>query len=505
MKRNVATWVIIVTFVFQCFAQQQKVNLLFIVTDEHNFRTLGCYRDQLAKDQAEVWGPGNVVETPNIDKIAEHGVLFNRMYASAPVCTPARASMFTGRYGHQLGMPNNSTKEGDGKYLHANIPTIAEVLSNAGYVTGYAGKWHLAEHEEPDEVWEPHPVGSPDHNYGFQDNRYMFNGGHDKFRGMDDEGNPYFANKHPKKIGLDEYGQPIYEDSRSKNVKSTTDWLTDRTLDFISEHKDEPFYYVLSIPDPHTPDVVRAPYDTMYTHMNFQFPRTYSAPRPEGTPSWQKPDGKAKVLMKAVPQYFGMVKNIDDNVGRILQKLEDEKVLENTIIVFTADHGDLMGEHARMNKGTVHEASAKVPFVMAHGFKGGNPIIPRNKVIQQAGNTCDWMPTFLSLLGEQCPRVSGRDLSPLFNKKTAKKWNDITFCQLWFSAAIDSRYKLRVARNEKPWLMDIEADPDEITNFFDDSKYEDVKKRLAKELLIYNEKYNDSNKFIEEQIKKILK
>ncbi len=111
---------------------QDKPNLLFIVTDEHNFRTLGCYRKLLSREQAEMWGPGNVVETPFIDSLATRGTLFNRMYASAPVCTPTRASMFTGFYGHQLGMPNNSTKVGDGKYLHADVTTIAEILRNAG-------------------------------------------------------------------------------------------------------------------------------------------------------------------------------------------------------------------------------------------------------------------------------------------------------------------------------------------------------------------------------------
>ena len=496
---------LILLLVYEQAEAQQKPNLLFVVTDEHNFRTLGCYREQLTREQAEIWGPGNIVETPNIDKIARHGVLFNRMYASAPVCTPARASMFTGMYGHQLGMPNNSTKPGDGKYLHAEVRTIAEILSEAGYVTGYAGKWHLAEHEEPNEVWQPHPVGMPGHNYGFQDNRYMFNGGHDKFRGIDREGNPYFADKHPKQIGIDTCGQPIYEDGRSQNVKSTTDWLTDRALEFITEHKDDPFYYVLSIPDPHTPDVVRAPYDTMYTHMDFQFPPTYSTPRPEGSPGWQNPDGKAKVLMKAVPQYFGMVKNIDDNVGHLIDKLQDEGIMENTIVVFTSDHGDLMGEHARMNKGTVHEASAKVPFVMAHGFTKKDPLVPRNKVIQQAGNTTDWMPTFLSLLGEECPEVAGRDLTPLFRDRTAKTWKDITFCQLWFLAAIDSRYKLRVSGNEEPWLLDIEADPDEIVNYFASPEYEDVKKRLARELLVYNEKFNEGDDKISVQLEKMMK
>ncbi|MGJ8642124.1 MAG: sulfatase-like hydrolase/transferase [Luteolibacter sp.] len=484
--------------------EAKRPNLLFIVTDEQSFRTLGCYRALLPKEQAEMWGAGNVVETPNLDAIAERGTLFDRMYASSPVCTPARATMFTGMYGHQVGMPSNSTKTGDGKYLKSDVTTIAQVLGAAGYATGYSGKWHLSENAEKAEEWAPFPVGKPGYNYGFQDNKFMFAGGHDKWKGIDAEGNPYRAAKNPKLIGNDESGQPVYEDKRSKNVKSTTDWLADRTMDFIEEHKNEPFYYVVSIPDPHTPDEVRAPYDTMYTDMKFELPRTFDAPRPEGTPKWQMPDGKATKLAEHLSQYFGMVKNIDDNIGRILEKLEKEGVLENTIIVFTSDHGDLMGEHARMNKGTPHETSARVPFLIAHGKNTESPLIPRGKVVTHAANTTDWMPTFLSLLNVAAPELPGRDLTPLLAEEPPADWNDVTFSYLGFIAAIDSRYKLVVSPWDTPWLLDIEADPDELVNFINDPKYADVAKRLAPEVKGFAEKFGVQNKKITAYLEEII-
>lgn len=472
-------------FAGKAFAKKtSQPNLVFIVTDEHNFRTLGCYRDLLPKEQAEMWGPGNVVETPHIDALARSGTLFNRMYASAPVCTPARSSMFTGFYGHQLGMPNNSTKAGDGKYLRANVTTIAEVLRDAGYMTGYAGKLHLAEKEAEEKAmfWQPHPVGVPGYDYGFTDNKYMYNGGHHKFNGIDESGVPYRAAKSPEQTGVDAAGQPVYRDDRSGNVKYTTDWLADRAVEFIGKHKDEPFYYVCSIPDPHTPDIAREPYLSMYKDMKFERPRTYDVPRPEGTPKWQMPDGKAEKMLESIPHYFGMCKCIDDNVGRIVQKLEDEGVLENTIIVFCADHGDLYGEHARMNKGTIHETSARVPFVIAHGRDLKNPVVPRGKVVNEAANTTDWMPTFLRLMNVPCPNVPGRDLTPLLGSKAPASWNNVTFSRLGFIAAIDSRYKLHLAGKAKPWLLDIEDDPDELKNYIDDPAHQDVVKRLAKEL-----------------------
>ncbi len=487
-------------------ANTAKPNLLFILTDEHSFRTLGCYRKLLSKDQAEMWGPGNVVETPHIDSIAENGTLFNRMYASAPVCTPARASMFTGLYGHQLGMPNNSTKPGDGKYLHADVPTIAEVLRDAGYMTGYCGKWHLAEStgDNHEEFWQPHPVGKQGHNYGFIDNTFMENGGHEKFRGIDKTGSPYKASNRPEQYKTNESGQPVYKDARSGNVKYTTDWLADRTIDFIGRNKDKPFYYVCSIPDPHTPDLAREPYLSMYKNMKFERPRTYDAPRPEGTPKWQMPDGKAEKMLESIPHYFGMVKCIDDNVGRILKKLEDEGILENTLVVFTADHGDLYGEHARMNKGTIHETSARVPFVICHGRTLKNPLVPRGKIINQAANTTDWMPTFLSLLKQPCPKVEGRDLTPLLADQPPADWNDVTFSTLWFVAAIDARHKLVLMPKEKPWLLDIEADPDELKNYFGDPAYASVTQKLAADLKGFTQRCDAGSHDIPDQLEKML-
>ncbi|MFI3320951.1 MAG: sulfatase-like hydrolase/transferase [Rikenellaceae bacterium] len=488
-------------------AKSSKPNLLFIVTDEHNFRTLGCYRDLLPKDQAEIWGDGNIVETPNIDKIAERGVLFDRMYASASVSTAARAAMFTGFYGHQLGMPNNSNKPGDGKYLHEDVRTIAQILSEAGYKTGYAGKLHLAEErgEKHDEWWEPYPVGCEGYNYGFQDNRYMFNGGHGKFIGMGDDGKPYFASARSVPNGRDKYGFARFKDEKSSNVSSTNDFLCTRALEFIDENSDNPFYYVVSIPDPHTPDTAVGDYTNLYTDMRVEKPRTYDAPRPEGTPKWQRPDGKAVSLAKSLPQYFGMVKNIDDNVGRILDKLEQEGILENTIIVFTSDHGDLMGEHARMNKGTIHDGATKVPFVIAHGKDCKKPLVPRGKVVKEASNTTDWMPTFLSLLGVKSPEVPGRDVTPLMSGKAPKGWNDVTFSQLGFTAAIDSRYKLMVTPfGDEPWFFDAVEDPDEIVNLYNDPKYDEIIVKLTKDLQKYNVECNNSSEKIASILEKIL-
>ncbi len=464
----------------------QKPNLIWVITDEHNFRTLGCYRETLAPEQALMWGPEAVVETPHVDALAKRGVLFTSMYGSSPSCTPSRSSMFTGFYPQTVGTPVNN------KVLSTEFPTIATVLSDNGYHTGYCGKWHLSGKSKPG--W------APEVNYGFQDNRYKFNRGHWKKLGFKDNGSPVVAagrkNKPSSKVdGADE-------------ESFTTDWLTNRAIDYIDQHKNEPFFYVVSYPDPHTPNSVRAPYDSMYTNMKFEHPRTYKQQRDDNTPAWQRPDGKTKSLLRDMPQYFGMVKCIDDNVGRLVEKLEVEGLLDNTIIVFSSDHGDLCGEHTRVNKGVPYEASGRIPFVIADGRKLAEARVAPGKIVHQAANTTDWMATFLSLMEvANVPKTAGRDLTPLLGAETPKDWYDITFVRFrdW-QMAINDRYKLYVdSSDHEPWLFDLEADPDETTNHLHLPRCAEVANTLARDLRNYMSEHNDKNDVATAKLLDILK
>ena len=140
---------IAVVLIMSCGAAWGAVppNVLLIITDEHNFRTLGCYREQLSREQGEMWGPGVTVPTPNLDRLAKEGVLCTRAYATAPVCSPCRAAMITGRYPHATGVPTNNL------VLDRTIPTLADRLNQAGYRTTFVGKWHLGGTGKPE--WAP--------------------------------------------------------------------------------------------------------------------------------------------------------------------------------------------------------------------------------------------------------------------------------------------------------------------------------------------------------------
>ncbi len=428
-------------------ANKKNPNLLIIHTDEHNFRTLGCYG-------------GKIVGTPNIDWLAENGALCTSFYATTPVCSPSRASFVSGRY------PQNTPVETNNIPMDDSIITFAEILRRSGYATGYAGKWHIDGTGKPQ--WEP------EREFGFQDNRYMFNRGH--YKKMED------TPSGPRVAARNKKGEPDYAVDGADEKSFTTDWLADKTVDFIEEHKGGPFCYMVSIPDPHGPNTVRAPYNTMYSSDSFVVPASMNKSSQQ-TPNWAKKDKGAneEALRRFMPQYWGMVKCIDDNVGKILKVLRKNKLMDNTIIVFTADHGDLCGEHDRLNKGVPYEGSAKIPFVMYYPDK-----IKAGTVVNEALGCVDFLPTTLKLMGiGTLGTEDGRDASKLFTGKKPADWKDITFIRStggsWV-AAITQRYKIVYSPQEKPWLFDLKKDPNELTNLIDNPEYRDVAKNLTAEL-----------------------
>jgi len=450
---------------FAAKAGKNAPNLLIIHTDEHSFRTLGCYRKTLSPEQAFVWGKGNEVKTPHIDALAQAGALCTNFYASCPVCSPSRASFLTGQYPQSTPVLNNDIPMQD------NIITFASILQQQGYVTGYAGKWHLNGKGKPQ--WEPK------RKFGFQDNRFMFNRGHWKQLEDTPDGPRVKARRN---------GKPNYNVKGADKESFTTDWLANKAIAFLEENKDKdkPFCYMLSIPDPHGPDSVRPPYDTMYRKMKFKKPRTAKKDL-EGVPSWaapQKSSGKDS-------QYFGMVKCIDDNVGKVIAALKKNGLIDNTIIVFTADHGDLRGEHGRQNKGVPLEASAKIPFVLRYPEKVGP-----GTIIHESLSCVDFLPTILSLMGVRTAgKKAGRDASPLFVGKTPTGWKDITFMRgpgaLNWVAALDKRYKLVLSPKDPPWLIDKEKDPDELINFCLNPEYRGIVRKMATSLAEYAKTYKD--------------
>jgi arylsulfatase A-like enzyme len=322
-----------------------------IVTDEHNLRTLGCYReyfDKLAKNlnlsqnqtQSMIWGSNNVVETPHIDSLAREGVLFTNFYTVSPLCTPSRASFMSGLYPQFTGLP--MIKQNNGR-MDDKVVTFAETLQKQGnYSTAYLGKWHLDGDTKPG--WRSD--SSPKRQFGFQDNKFAFNRGHWKYLAeVDGDMKAYTFNDREQ-----------FKDKEEENF--TTDYLFDRSIEIIKQNQKkaerQPFVHVISIPDPHGPNQVRQPYQKKYKDMSFELPYSAKAGlrKDPAVPAWVRTFGSIgdgvplnevdeyikeyesrSFFQNSMQQYFGMVKCIDDNVGKLLQYLKATGIDNETIIV----------------------------------------------------------------------------------------------------------------------------------------------------------------------------
>lgn len=464
----------------------QKPNLIIVMTDEHNFRTLSCYRNHLPIDQGAVWGKEAAeIKTPNLDRLADNGAIMMNFYSVQPVSSPSRGSFFTGLYPQLNGVVQNDL-------IMKDVRTIGHMLRESGYDTGYCGKLHLN--------GTPKPGWHPSRDFGFTDNKYMFNRGHWKVLSMDEKGEGVVVDTEDN------------QGARKKiDMKSfTTDFLTDRAMEYITAHKSKPFCYVLSIPDPHDPNMAREPYNSMYDNVKFEKPSTVNDKKEGYQSKW---NSSAKKLAFDKPnhyfgKYFGMVKCIDDNIGRLWEHLKKEKLLDNTIVVFTADHGDMMGEHGRDQKGVPYTASAKVPMIIY--YKG---VIKPGMVVDNVMNSVDFIPTVLSMMGVNSKLgFNGRDCSKLIEgQKTPKDWNDmvVTKMQGWIAVATQD-YKLIFTAGKKditPVLFNLIKDPDEVHNCYGDASTKAKVKEMTKFLKNYMDKYNepllkDTN--VTNQIEKIL-
>lgn len=303
-----------------------KPNLIVIMTDEHNIKTLGCYRDRMEDTYAFPWGDGVKVDTPHIDSLAADGALFTNFNTIAPLCTPSRASFMTGLYPAFTGAKDNHGT------MNQDAVTFAELLQKEkGYYTGYIGKWHLNGRISP---------GFNDKNrpFGFNHTRYQFNRGHYK----------YFE---------EENGEVHVQESMDNitgnlEVGYGTDFLFKKATNFISKQleEDRHFALMLSIPDPHGPNVVRPPYDTMFNTMKFNMPASGVAAfnKSPATPGFATIRQNLQIANETIAalenseewqtnlrNYFGMVKLIDDKLGDLLSLLKKSGQEENTIVVFT--------------------------------------------------------------------------------------------------------------------------------------------------------------------------
>lgn len=486
---------------------KKKPNILLITTDQQRWDAVGFNNP--------------LVKTPNLDALADKGIVFEKSYTCSPVCTPARVSILTGQYPSKHGSYTIGVEYG------TNQPTIPQLLSQHGYFTGLLGKGHF------------HPCCHEGSFESFPNiaDREFFRNWTGPFHGFEyarllighttEEHSPqmhYGLWLEEQGINISDYfGNTQYTEIGTWNIPEQyhpSTWVADETISAIDKSGEEerPFFLWSSFQDPHNPLFVPEPWASMYNPDEMPYyhlrngehdnrPAFYQTsmevdpekPRDGGHGSalpfeknWitanRLPDmeGEEK-SRKALALYYGMVSLFDHHVGRIINHLEEKGLLENTIIVFTSDHGDYMGEHGFWFKGLpAFDGAQRVPFMVydPHCQTPGE----HSPAIQ---SLVDLGQSFLSAAGVEPPEgIQGFDQSAAWQNASAKvrdgaivelRPTEDKFMQKTF---VEKKYKLVVyTKTEWGELYDMENDPGQYNNLWNHPDYQAAKCNLMQRML----------------------
>ncbi|NJM54620.1 MAG: sulfatase [Verrucomicrobiae bacterium] len=443
-----------------------RPNILLILPDQMRASAMGCM--------------GNPdVKTPNIDRLAAEGVLFKRTYANVPVCCPARAILMTGTYPHVNGMIANDLR------LRESETTIAEILRDAGYRTGFVGKWHLdGGKRDPGFV----PPGERRQGFEFW---AAYECHHQHFL-------PSYFRDTPEMILIQKFEPEASCDFAVEFLKT--------------QPKDKPFFLTVQMGPPHDPYGAPEEYLKQYDAEKLTMRANWkpgSEVRPGGPalpPKYRQPGVAGAQYVKTggkeeVAAYYAAITALDDQVGRLLATLKETGADENTIILLTSDHGDMLGSHGLRRKRKPHEESAGVPGILRWPAK-----IPKGRTVDTLFSHVDMPPTLLALAGLEVPeRMQGADLSPVALGKTTKG-PDAVLLQIFvpfnpdaistpWRGIITDRYTY--ARYEKePWvLFDNQSDPWQTNNLAADPKQAKLVTQLDAQLAAMMKAKGDSWSF----------
>lgn len=462
---------------------QERPNILFIFTDDHAYQSIGAYGSRLN-------------ETPNIDRIAREGMVFNRCYVTNSICGPMRAVIQTGKYSHLNGFVRNGNK------FDGTQQTFPKLLQSSGYETAVVGKWHLGTHMAPQ---------------GFDYSEVLIGQG------------PY-------------YNPPMLKNGeRTKHTGYTTDIITDLAIDWLKQKRDphKPFMLMYQHKAPHRNWQPGPKHLTMYDDITLPEPESLfdqyenrAAPAREQdmtiektmtdhdlklvpprnlTPSqletWNaayEPKNKAfreanltgKDLVRwkyqrYVKDYLRCVASVDDNVGRMLDYLDESGLAKNTIVIYCSDQGFYLGEHGWFDKRWMYEESLRTPFMIR--WPG---VIKPGQSNDDIVSPIDFPETFLDVAGHRVPDdMQGRSLLPILKGRTPDDWRSTHYYHYYeypgahsvrrHYGVTDGRYKLihYYEDDVDQWeLFDLQADPTEMNSVHGNPEYVTVQNQLEKQL-----------------------
>jgi arylsulfatase A-like enzyme len=441
--------------------QPRRPNIVFVFADQLRSQSVGCYG-------------AATPATPNIDRLAAEGVRFTHAISTYPICSPYRAMLMTGLFPMRNGMVANDLP------LRPGVPSFAQALRAAGYHTGYIGKWHIDGHGR--EAYIP-----PERRLGFQHWQVL--------------------------ECTHAYNKSKYYDGNSDRPQFWKGYdavaQTRAAQDYIRERAGAgPFALFLSWGPPHDPYIAPEKYmkrfeadqialrpnvaehavaDEMFRNPRNRLPEKY-APLRKRLHNWVNSD---ESIRRALAGYYAATECLDDLIGDLRRTLEERGILDETIFVFTSDHGDQLGSHRTYGKDVPFEESISVPFIVRYPEK------IRPKTVSDALLApIDIMPTVLGLAGAPCPKVDGADLSAAASgrgdsgREALLLMHMSPICNAWLANAMDAWRGVRTkqytyARHDDgtPWLLyDNLADPLQMHNLVADPAHERVRKELDQRL-----------------------
>ncbi|GLQ06949.1 alkaline phosphatase family protein [Sneathiella chinensis] len=484
-------------------------NILFIMCDQLRYDYLGC-----------TGHPG--IRTPHIDALAKRGVNFSHTFVQAPVCGSSRMSFYTGRYVFSHGATYN------GVPLNIGEQTLGDHLRRAGITTGLIGKTHMA----PDrdnmgrlgisptsnegvlasqcgfEPWERddglHPDELTDPNLAY--NRFLREQGY--------EGdNPWHtaANSGRDADGTLQSGWFLRNAHLAAEVKaehSETAYMTNRAMEKVSDLGDQPWCLHLSYIKPHWPYMAPAPYHAMYGKQDIlpanRTDAEKAAPHPVVQAFMAHEESRnfsdeAK-RRHVIPAYMGLISEIDDNIGRLMAFLDQQGRLDDTLIVFTSDHGDYLGDHWLGEKELFHEESVRIPLIVVDPSAAADAT--RGTTDPRLVEAIDLVPTFTDYanLPDQPHLLEGRSLRPLIQGEDVPIWRSAVFSEVdyaWRGARLSlglqpDQTRAYMVRSDQwkyisfdgfmPQLFDLQADPHEQQDLGVDPAYGTIREAFEAEL-----------------------
>ncbi len=453
--------IILAVSIFGCdTGQERKPNVVFVFADQWRAQDLG-------------YTGNNIVKTPTIDKLVEESVVFKNAVSGCPVCCPYRASLLTGQYPLTNGVFYND------KPLSPNANTIAKIYKKAGYETGYIGKWHLNGHVHGEKTFDARLRFIP------KERRQGF----DFWQVLEcthDYNNSFYYEGSPERLKWDGYDAIAQTNSAIGYIKSKA-------------KRENPFLLMLSWGPPH------APYQTAPEKYRKMFSPADIEVRPN------VPDELRDKAREDIAGYYAHIAALDDCLKALLAAIEENGIKENTIFVFTSDHGDMLYSHGNVKKQQPWDESIMVPLVLRYPQKFGK----EKKLLKTPINTPDILPTLLGLSGIDIPEtIEGTDYSNvILGGEKPSNESVLIQCAVPFHQwnYLKGGREFRGVRSDRftyvrdlngPWLLyDNVLDPFQINNLIGLDEYKFIESDLEEQLQSWLEKTNDKflpgNKYME--------